>query len=380
MQTLRFDYRDILLSPRLAWSFRKMSASLRGIFAAWAVYDIAAYLGLLLIPSARALGIVGLFRRYEFFPCVIPHNPGPAAFTVWIAGLAAASYILLMTAAAVARIAFENLRGNDICQASEARVFIRGRRLSVLVPAVVPGGVFVLAAVAATAAGIVGRIPQAGVIIVAILSIPLFFLALTGVFALIVFLYAPALVPAVAASSGEDALEVLIEIWLTTLGRPVRTFFLTIFTELVTLLSTALLFIVSIGAVYFLYTLLGAVMGFAWYEVFTVSLYRIPFLMNSDFCVRLLISLARTAWFPYLVDTSQSAMAVQAAGWLIGISALFVLAWIASYAFSCFYCSQVIVYLIIRKRLSGDDLRLKVPTAHSAVESTNSGNQPVNRQ
>jgi len=380
MQTLRFDYRDILLSPRLAWSYRKMSASLRGIVAAWAVYDIAAYLGLLLIPSGRALGIVELFRRYEFFPCVIPHKPGPAALILWIAGLAAASYILLMTAAAVARIAFEDLRGNDICQASEARAFIRKRRLSVLIPTVVPGAVFVLVAVAVVVAGIVGRLPLAGVIVVALLSIPLFFLALAGIFALIVFLYAPALVPAVAASTGEDSLEVLIETCFTALGRPVRTICLTIFAKLITNLSTALLFIVSIGAVYFLYTLLGVVMGFAWYEVYTVSLYRIPFLMNSDFCVRFLISLARTTWFPYLIDTSQSAMAVQAAGWLLGISTLFVLAWIASYAFSCFYCSQVIVYLIMRKRLSGDDLRLKATKAHSAVESTEKENRPGNRQ
>ncbi len=361
MRQLRYDYRDIACAPGIAWSYRKMYLAFRGIVLAWFVYDVFAYLALLFIPSARALGPTGLFRYHELFPCIMTHPVTAPALVIWIAGLVSAAYILLSAASSVCMIAFEDLRGNDIVQPAEARSFIRARRPSIILPVFAPIIALSAAVVFAVMAGLVVRIPWIGPPVFA-LSLPVMFvMALAGVFSLWMLLNASGIVPSVAGTTGEDALEVLMESALTVLGRPLKTIAYTMFGKLITLVSTAVFACAVLAALVLIHALSAVSGGFVYGEMFTVSLYRIPFLMQSDTLIGTLILLGRMYILPLPVDTLNSSLPVLGAGWIMGILHLLVISLIFSYAFSCFYCTQAILYLIIRRQRSGDDLRERIP-------------------
>ena len=72
MHVLLFTWLDIIKAPGLAWSIRKMNIAFRGIITAWAIYFIFTYAALMVTNTGRELGIVYLFRYFEYFPYIFP--------------------------------------------------------------------------------------------------------------------------------------------------------------------------------------------------------------------------------------------------------------------------------------------------------------------
>jgi len=370
MQALTFDYRDIFRIPRLAWSSRKIHIAFRGILAAWGLYLVTTYLALLLTETGRKTGIVSLFRYFEFFPCLVPASPGTVPLIVWFIGIALSGFVLLLTAAAVARVAFEDLRGNEVYQTKEAIGFARKQKyniaLAVLVPLVLAFFVFLVF----TAVGAAGRIPVLGEAVVSLFAFPLFLWALLGIFTLAAFFAAAFLVPAVSACTGEDVLEVVIQVFSSLYKEPCRLFFYECLAKIVIKLTVLVLAFASLVSFHVMNVLIGLAMGFKYSEILTTALYRIPFLMESKVFVSSMLGLQNILGVPYIVDTAAAPASVKAAGWVFGVGMILVFVWIVSYCFSAFASSQVVIYLAIRKRKDGDDLRLKAHLTDFAPEGT----------
>jgi hypothetical protein len=65
MIALRFDYRDLFRSPRLAFSFQRLWIQSIGLFIGYAAYVILTYLSFLI--GGESLGSVWL--RFGLLPC-----------------------------------------------------------------------------------------------------------------------------------------------------------------------------------------------------------------------------------------------------------------------------------------------------------------------
>jgi hypothetical protein len=356
MRELTFDYRDIGKAPRLAWSIRKMYLALRGILLAWGIYLVFTYAALLFSP-ARSAGPGHLFRYFEFFPYVPVEAAGIPALLIWILGIVLALCTLLLAATAVSRVVIEDLRGNQMYQAGEAVLFTRANRWTVLISMLAMFFLVLISIVSFAITGLVGRIPAAGPLFLAIFSIPLFFWGLAGILALITFLIGITIVPAIVACLGEDVLETVIQTFLTIWSKPVLFLWYQIIIRVVTLFVTILLKILSITAFLFALTITAPFMGNSMNELFTISLSRIPFLLESREVVNGLDILNYLIGTPYVVDTTGASVIVHLSGWILGIGILFVVAWIVSYMFCTFFSSQVLMYLILYKRKEGKDLR-----------------------
>ncbi len=369
MQALDFDYRDIIKAPRLAWSIRKMYVAFRGILIAWGIYIIFTYAALFLTPVGKDAGIIELFRRFELFPCVLNAEPGIIAFLVWTAGIFLVFAALLITATSVARIAFEDLRGNEVFQAKEAILFAMDHRGTVILSMAIIGMLVLLFLLIFGLLGVMGRIPFLGEFIVAFLSLPLFFWGLLGFLFFIVFMFGIALVPAIISCIGEDVLETIIQAVSSVYKQPLRLLFYEAVAKIIVALSSVILVIVSLITLHIMNVAFSICMGFKYSQMLTIGLYRFPYVMDSQSLVSTLSGMSGILCIPYIVDTSMASTTVMVAGWILGISQLLFFVWILSYSFSVFYSSQVLIYLAIRKHKNGDDLRLKSPVTHFVPEN-----------
>ncbi|MBT4483427.1 MAG: hypothetical protein HOC71_07095, partial [Candidatus Latescibacteria bacterium] len=334
----------------------------------WCIYRGFTYIALLLTSAGREAGFLILIRHFEFFPSIVTAAPSFSAWLVWCIGIVLALCILILTATSVSRIAFEDLRGNELFQIKDARQFSKTHGLTAVISLAVTGVLLIIFFGPYSLLGLFGRIPVLGELTVALLSIPSFFWGLAGTSVLIVFIIGLALAPAITACTGEDALEVIIQLFSSVFKQPFKLVVYEIIAEIAVTISTLILIAVSFITLHFMMVIIEIGMGYTFNEILTVALYRIAFLMESPALVYKIIELGDLHYIPYIVDTEMITPTIQAAGWILGISLLLVFTWIGSYFFSGFYSSQVIIYLVIRKHKNGDDLRKKTPSTQFVPE------------
>ena len=369
MQMLHFDYRDVLRAPRLAWSVRKLYVSFIGICIAWGVYLVFTYSALYITPFRKNIGMILLFRHFEFFPTIISTEPGIFSWIMWGVGIVFALCILLFTAVSVARIAFEDLRGNDVFRIKEALQFARTHGVTVIISIAVLGLLCMVFPVTIVCFGLIGRIPFFGEFLLAILYLPFYLWGLLGITVFIVFLFGTVLIPAISACLGEDVLEIIIQTFSSFFLQPLRLICYEIVAKVVIIVSSFILFLISCLTLNMMYIILSIIMGSTFNEILTVALYRLPFVMESRSIVKAIIEWGEIVQIPYIVDTAMVSTTVQVAGWIFGLSQLIILTWIFSYFFCTVTSSQVLIYSAIRKHKNGDDLRLKGPITQFVPET-----------
>jgi hypothetical protein len=338
---------DLVRAPRLGWSIRKMQTAVVGLFSAWSVYALFTYIALL-ADSTRSEGIFILFRTYEFFPFLPLSTAGIIAPAIYAVGIVASLCFILLTATTVSVIAVEDLKGNLLFQNEEAHRYVKAHISTVLLPMVILAALVLLFAAGCAVAALVARIPVVGEIVLALCALPLFFWGLAGAATALVLLFGFITVPAIVAWEGEDVLETVLEAFSIVWSRPVRFFLLQIAARLLTLFSVLLLGLLGVVGVLLLAGVFFPVAGFKCNELFTIALYRIPGLMNSEHAIGLLYSLSVIFKTPLFVDTTAVAPSVRIAGWVLGGSFLLGLLWIASYGFCVFFSAQAVICRILR--------------------------------
>ena len=314
MQLLNFDYRDILIAPRLGWSVRKLWISFIGILIAWGVYLVFAYIAIYLSPVRENTEMSILFRHFEFFPTIIPTDPGISAWIVWGIGIALALCILLITALSVARIAFEDLRGNDVFQVKEALQFARTYGLTCLISMSAIGLLCMIFPVTIGVVGVIGRIPYVGELLLSVLSLPLFLWGLLGISVFMVFLFGTVLIPSITACMGEDVLEIIIQTFSSVFLQPLRLIGYEIVSKVVIMVSSSILILISFITLNTMYVILGVFMGSTFSEILTVSLYRLPYVMDSYTMVNAIIEWGEIVHIAYIVDIEMICPTVKVGG------------------------------------------------------------------
>lgn len=216
---LKFDVRDIPHSVRYGLSARNLWVFWKALALSWSVWVLMVYLGYFAAGDSMS----GRWQVSRLLP--VPEGiffQSPAALVFLALGALAMVWIMLSAYLKVARITFEQIRGDDFFSSRDARAFQRLHWKPVLlVPVSITAGLAVIFA-KLLILGLLGRIPAAGPVIVGLLAVPAWGMSLLGVLAFVAFVMAFPLVPAIVACTKGDTFEALFELFSTITSQPWR--------------------------------------------------------------------------------------------------------------------------------------------------------------
>lgn len=359
MLTLKFDLRDLVRAPRLALSLQRMWIMLVGLGISWLIYLLFTYLALLSAGGALS----DLWHRFGLLPVL--SGLGGVPWYSWglhLVGAAAALAMLLMAQTALARAIYMAAKGEHFYSVKQAFAFARRKFGAVLMTPLALGALLLLLVAGSFAIGLLGRIPWAGELGVALFTPIWFVLALVLIFLGIVFCVSLFLAPAIVATTDEDAFEAIFQLFGLTWRQPWRL-----------LLYGGVTWLLAVGA-------LGLFAAFC-KEGVVITNHLLALFMGSNFSdlanngqalVQAWSATAEEALFwlfrgftPYLFFTQEfyylplrelARPSVAIAGYFYAFGLLLLAGWIVAYGFATLNAGAVLSYLSLRWRKDGVNL------------------------
>ena len=222
MEKRYFDFRDIFQVIRYGFSGRKIAVHFIGLVLAYLIYETLVYLSLVIVGGTA---VQDFWNKYALLPLLPFGDAGLTQTTeiaMWI-GMVSFACIFFLASTVASKITIEQLRGNFFFSVGDALTFLKGHWKSVL-------GAFIgllliqifLAIVPLSIAGI-AKLPAVGkpFLMLTSLLMPIgFFLGLLMVLIAIVFSTSLLFVPAVAATTGADAFEIIYQQFAIVWNKP----------------------------------------------------------------------------------------------------------------------------------------------------------------
>lgn len=209
---MSFNYKDILRAPKLGFSAKKIWVGFLGLLVGIIFYSVFSYFAFACSPNWK---FVEIWRQFRYVPVPVI---GITSLTwygwiLWVVGVAFFIGINLLSIGAISKLTFEQLKGDEFYEVTDAIKFsLKQWKGIVLSPVVL--AIFIAALIfTAFLLGLAGRIPYVGQILMGIFFIPIAFGALFVVYLAIVFLLSFSLSPAVSATSKSDTFDTLFELF-----------------------------------------------------------------------------------------------------------------------------------------------------------------------
>jgi len=218
MTKLYFDFRDIFRAPRIAFSLQRVWINFLGLAAAFILYLIFTYVGLLV--SGR--GFAAMWDMFGLLPYVFGLGVPWYGWVIYWIGIVAALAVLLLTNTAVSRAVYMNLKGETFYTWKEAFQFAFKKWGSVLAAPTAILGIIAFFVIGALIMGLLGRIPYVGELGTSFLTIFYMASALFLFFLIIIFVVSLLFVPAIIATTNEDAFEAVFQTFSISTGQPWR--------------------------------------------------------------------------------------------------------------------------------------------------------------
>lgn len=344
---MHFNYKDVFRAGRFGFSAKKIWVGFVGILLGIIIYSLFAYAAFISSPN---WDVKQVWQSYRYIPLPFGVDLAWWGWLIWGIGALLCGFIKMMALTAIAKITFEQLRGDEFYEAKEALKFAfrnwKGVFLSPVTLAIVIG--FIL--VCGFLLGLGGRIPYVGQILVGVFAIPVFAAALFLVYLCVVFFVSLFLSPAVVATTKSDTFDTLFEVFSVLNDQPWR---LVIWESL-------------LGAISFL----GAfILGFFVKRALLLSNWALamwagPRLWMDKIWMKGLWYLPNTLPFPpfnwlangflpsmskarveYVVGNGTEAFA----GWLLGLAFYMVMFFVAAYAAAIFGSGNALIYTVLVK-------------------------------
>jgi hypothetical protein len=221
MVEMRFDYRDLFRSTRVAFSLQRIWVQFIGLFFGYIGYAVFAYLSLF---STGKESIAEFWESYHLLPCVFgAEGMHWYSWVLFCIGVFILVFFWLVSATGVARAAYMHLKGNTFYTWKEAFNFALKSKsgsliatpITILVIAVFTGlgGVFM---------GLLGRIPYVGELGISLFSVIWFVASLFLVFVLLALGVSLLLIPAILATTDDDAFEGIFQSFSILYSQPWR--------------------------------------------------------------------------------------------------------------------------------------------------------------
>ena len=239
MKELHFNFKDLFLAPRLALSLQRIWINGIGLMCAYAAYLIVTYMSLLV----GGYNFLYVWSRYGLLPCAFAMEVPWYSMIIYLFGLIVFISLILLTNTAVSRAVYMTLREELFYTWTQALKFAIKKWISTVGSPLTFVLIFSFFIVAALAMSFIGRIPIVGELGTALFTIPYIFASLLLFFIIIAFSICLLFVPAIIATSDEDALGGVFQSFSITFNQPWR---ILIYTAILIILSYVGFFILAV--------------------------------------------------------------------------------------------------------------------------------------
>jgi len=208
---MHFNYKDVPRAARFGFSAKKMWVQFMGFLIGTIVYDIFAYIGLLL----SGLTLSEIWKEYHYLPIPLGESLTFVGEVFIIIGAILFGIILLLSGVAISKITYEQLKGDEFYEVSKAVKFSlrEGKAAVTAILTLVIVAIFVL--LGGVIVGLLGKIPWFGELVLLLLSVPIFFAGLFLVYLFFSFIFASYLAASIVATTNSDTFDTLFEIFST---------------------------------------------------------------------------------------------------------------------------------------------------------------------
>ncbi len=350
---LYYSYKDLFKAPRIAFSFQRIWANWIGLFLAYAVYVIVTYLSI--VVSGLSLG--DAWHRFRLAPCgYLVSLPWYGLVIFWI-GVAAALAIYFLTNTAVARLSYMTLREELFYSWKQGYKFAYKKWASVLGSYITFIFMIALFVIGALVMGFIGRIPYVGEIGTFLLTVPYWLAGLLLVFIGMVFFAALYMVPAIIATSHEDALGGVFQTFSMLYNQPFRWIWYVVLLGIISFIGTVLFgAFLKLGLLVFGY-LFSIGMGDKFTAIFQHGLHNVQAAWAPMFS-------AVTGWYQYpewlsmFFSTSLPALSVsgQIAAGILTVFLLFIFCLPVAFMEAIGNAGLAIIYVVLYKLHEGENL------------------------
>lgn len=352
-----FDCRDVFRTGRLGFRGKKMMMHFLGLMLGYVIYEALTYL------SLSTSGRVNEFwqsygLRPVFFLARKLATPLPTATIIMMAvGVFIWVIIYYLFSTAVAKIAVEELRGDDFYSMKEAFRFAGKHWKSVYVTIVALIGIFIFCLFWPSLVGLIDLIPgveqaaeHVGTPVTTFLAIPVYFIGLFMMLLTFVFAFGLFLVPPIVAVTGADPFETIYQLFSTVWNQPWRLMIYEVLLMFVKIVSFAVFAVFSVAGMCIAFlpsTLLAKQDTYYFADVIARSLHW----LGAGSLVKSIPVLSTKATLganmPWTLDV--------ATFFLYG-SLVMVVAIILSYFLSMMSSGHTIIYVILRKKTTDENM------------------------
>ncbi|MGQ9679002.1 MAG: hypothetical protein ACUVUD_06975 [bacterium] len=264
MTGLNFNYKDIFRSLRLGFSAKKVGMGMLGLVFGFTGYTALTWLAHL----AAGNDWLSIWETYRLLPFPNPNFSFPwYSWLIYGAGVVWFLIVMLITGTAVARVTYEQLRGNEFFEAGAGFQFALKNSSALILSSMLIIAFIALIVVGGLILSAIGLIPHLGPLLTALLAIVGFFASLFIVYLLIVLLFTLLFAPAVVGTMGNDTFDTLFEVFSCVNEQPGRFVWYTFLVALLAKVGSFLFGQASNLAGRIGSLVLGTFMGERWYEL-----------------------------------------------------------------------------------------------------------------
>ena len=220
MTKLHFNYKDVFRALRLGFSAKKIWMMSVGLLIGLAGYSLLTYIAYLVAGN----DLLTVWQSFRLLPFPLPLDY-PFAWYSWIIfaiGLLFLLCTVLITGAAVSKVTYEQLRGDEFYESKEAFRFAFKNINAILASPLLILAFIALIAVAGLVVSLLGSIPFVGEIILGLMSPFSFLASLFIVYLLVVLLFALLIGPSVVGAVHSDTFDTLFEVFSCVNEQPGR--------------------------------------------------------------------------------------------------------------------------------------------------------------
>ncbi|MCJ7812052.1 hypothetical protein MUP95_01870 [bacterium] len=354
MVAMRFDYRDIFRSARLAFSFQRMWIQFVGLLCGYLGYVIFTYLSMVI--EGKDLG--GSWSRFGLLPynSLVPLRIGLIPFII---GLFILLFSWLVTSTGVARATYMHLKGNTFYSWREAFSFaLRKKGTSVIST---PVAIFIMAfftCLGGAVVGLVARIPYLGELGISLFAIVWFMISLFVIFILMALHVSLLLTPAILATTDDDAFEGIFQSFSTLYSQPWRLILYEILLGMVALLGFGIFVFFAKQGWRLMTTIFIWGMGDKYADLSYAASYLLQTWIYPAATWSKTILGEYSSYFLFTHDFSAIGLPVvmTISSWILAICMVVIGGFILSYLFAVVNVGQCVIFLVLKKKKDDENL------------------------
>jgi len=366
MTQLRFDFRDIFRSPRLAFSLQRVWITFCGMTVGYLGYAILTYVSFV----ASGYRFSEAWNRFGLLPCLFGMSAPWYGWVIYAVGALFLVAAYMVTGTAVCRATYRLLKGDNFFTWREAFSFALKKGGSTLAAPVALIAMLAMFVIGALVVGLLGKIPLVGELGLSLFTFFWLVAALFVFYLLLILAISLILTPSVIATTDEDAFEAVFQAFSTAWSQPWRLVTYEALSGALGFLGCAILAYAVKRAFLIMNMLFSASMGDKFQNLAAQGQYLVQkwLFLSRDAVQSLFGAFAPQIYFTHEFFPLELPPILTISAYLFAISLVIAGGWVVSYPLAVFNVGNTLSYLVIRKKKDDENLLERKDKEEAAAE------------